>query len=473
MNPLFYSFEFILLISVYISITLALAYFTYQSKVNDDDYFFAKQKISFFPALVSSVATESSVATILIFPQIGFQQKISLLYLPLGFIVGRYIVSRYYLPFLYKNRTLSIYEKACQNKKGQGLLSYAFLLTKFLSSGVRFFLGAHALSILFSGQIWFWLILMAGICGIYSLSGGLRAVVWTDQIQGGLIFFVGIGLLAFIAVDFFLQNIDPLSLILSSIDYFDSNMAVENAYFSPVLFLGGLVLSIGSHGTDQDLLQRILSTNTLKKAQKALFYSGLGAFSVISIYLFLGFFLSFQNQQGLSPETPLIDYVLFTKSNWLTSFFSILVFAATMSTIDSALHSTSAVWKALLTSKSRISSLPPQFFSFLSLLFLYIFAQGATYVHSYAKDFLSIAMGSMNYINGALIAIFTISIFNMKKLTTQTIAIVLVSNFCITLVANLSFPSLAWPYVTLLSTTSSLFLTILLEKRKIKKANFI
>ena len=456
---------------VYFLILIVLAILAYRPQANDKEYFLAQSKIPAFFSWVSIVATESSVATILIFPQIGYQGNLALIFLPLGYILGRFLVAHFYLPFLYKNQKLAIYELLSKEKSVQVLISCTYLLAKFISGGVRFFLGTLALTTLFGGEIWFWGALMAGLCGLYSLLGGLRAVVWTDQIQGAFIFLGGLALIFFIGNQFILStgitsNEMFSSIFTTSTKFINLNWALENAYFSPLLFIAGVILSIGSHGTDQDLLQRILATANLKSAKRALILSGLGACTVITIYLFIGYFISLTGFQDINAGQTLISYIKNLSQPWLTSCFALLLFAAAMSTIDSALHANAAVFKSILQYKINLSS---RSYSFLALIALCSFAIGAFYIHHYFRDFLALAMGSMNYVNGGLIAIFTLAIPMKHSINLKTVLVALVSGLATCLVADfLIDPKPAWPYITIASSFLAFFTSFCFSHKKPK-----
>ncbi len=446
-------------------------------KGSETDYFLAGRKISLIPSVVSTAVTESSAATVLIFPQIGFQGSMSLLWLPLGFIVGRWLVVRFYLPTIYTQHQLSIYAAVSQEGSSQVFLSISFLGAKFLSGGVRFFLAVYALSSLLGGGIWFWAFMIALIAGLYSLTGGLRAVVLTDQIQGFLLISIGIGMCIFFGVRLEEEFTLP--------SFINLQPSLSNSLLSPVLFLGGVILSIGSHGTDQDILQRILAVSNLKTAQRALFFSSFGALFIIGIYLLLGYILYLAVASGslpsLNPKTPLIDSIRLLQKDvpLLPEMFAILLFAASMSTIDSAIHSTGAIWKSILSSyrmkyaergglRRFLDS--GRLYSFLSLLFLCFFAYMASFLNRFSPDFFSLAMGSMNYIYGGMIAVFTSFVLDSKissyrKISAPSVLAALSTGFGITYFAQFRMdPSPSWPLVTLASTGGALFSCLLVQK---------
>jgi len=312
---------------------------------------------------------------------------------------------------------------------------------------VRLFLGGYAIQQLFGWDVAGWICVSALAAGIYSLTGGLRAVVLMDQIQGYVIYLAG---LFFCAILYF-SIPESASFPFQPLNF---DFSYSNSANSVSMLLGGIVLSIGTHGADQDLLQRILGTRSLKEAQFSLILSGFGAFVVILIYLLTGYLLNILHPDSLDPRSPLIAYIRTLDFPLFTTLLAILIFAASSSTLDSSIHSTGAVWKELFR-----SSLPGRFWSFVSLACLVLSALLFIRLERYSPDFLSLAMGSMNYINGGLIGIFTVFTFFSERLHPAGIVSGLLGGFFVTVICNWSFhPAVAWTWTILLSSFVSFLL---------------
>ncbi|MCB1321279.1 MAG: hypothetical protein KDK34_13555 [Leptospiraceae bacterium] len=464
------SFWLLLPVFVYFVALLVIAYLTSRNTglkegdFENQEYFLAGRGVRRFFAMVSVVATETSVATVILFPQAGFKSAFALVWLCAGFIVGRYIVARFYLGVLYERHHLSIYATMTDGNAGaQKALSLFYLLAKFISNGVRFYIGGFALHHLFPEAaigVAGWILIIAGIAGIYSLSGGLRAVVITDQIQGYVILLMGAALCGVIAVGI---DTDHMRSMLTDVhSYVNFDAQITNAIFSPALFLGALVLSIGSHGADQDMLQRVLATRSIDQARWSMVYSGLGATIVILLYVGIGFLLRESHFDIENSEAPLIDFVRGMNSPVFSGFFAVLLFAAAMSTLDSAMHSTGAIWKSILRDiHKRVDALPGRLFSFVSLLILV--ASALLFILPEEKNFLRLAMGSMNYVNGGLIAATTMFIHRKRSLTLSGVLTALLTGFLMTFICNHVLPEdwrPGWTYVTIISAAGAYALAL-------------
>ena len=419
---------------------IVLITLTMRSRPEDSEYFFAAKRLNALQALLSVVSSETSVATTVVFPAAGLKGGYVLVWLLLGYIVGRTIVALYYLRALYESSRLTIYQTVSSRHR---VLESAYLLAKYISGGARYFIGGYALHQILGGPTALWIIVVACCVAAYSLTGGLRAVVAMDQVQSLLI--VGTGLF----LVFYLAKLVPAGAMHTP-SFFDWDPSQYT--FSPVLFLAGAVLSIGSHGADQDLLLRILSTRSFRSAQRSLILSGFGAALLISIYLIIGYLLQFAGEAGLNPRSPLADFVMRGNVPFLKGIFLVLLAAAAMSSLDSTIHSTGAIWKSLAGSTK-----PGRYWSALSLLIMVCFAILFMRLEKRHPDFLALCMGSMNYVNGGLIGVFTVFTFFRQRLTSNGVIFGLAAGFLTTTICEWAFAQpIPWTYTVLLASSASL-----------------
>ncbi|MCI5072387.1 hypothetical protein MRY82_05530 [bacterium] len=443
---------------VYFLILFSGFFFIKKTKqTTDKSYFLANRNIGLVPSVLSVVATETSVATILIFPAVGMSSSYQLAWLGMGYIIGRWLVAYFYLQKLYEPHKLSIYQTICgNNANAKKVLSAAYLLAKFISSGVRFFMAGYALNQLLNIPIGTCLIMITFIVGLYSLLGGLQAVIFTDQIQAYIILLMG-----FFLCIHFTQHYTVEDWFAQS-SWINTQANHHNALYFISLLIGGIFIPIGSHGADQDLNQRVLAVKSLPEAQKAMVLSGVGATLVIVLYLTVGILLKQSNLHGLDAKSPLVSYMMTINNPLFLGSFTVLVFAAAMSTLDSAINSTGAIWKSIFSSERS-----GQYWSFLSLLCLLGFALLFIQINQHAKDFLSLAMGSMNYINGGLIGILSLFVFLKRPVNTSMIISALLGGFFSTVFANFYIkPALAWSWTIVLSSTLAFALGLLFAKNR-------
>jgi solute:Na+ symporter, SSS family len=444
-----YHWTFFIPVAVYFLLILWVSVLSYnhfkdKEKLGDDsEFFLAGRGISVVLSFMSVMATETSVATIVVFPAVGFASGYSLIWLIFGYIAGRTAVAFWYLPRIYAGQGISIYSNLTGSSGAAGqLLNSAYLLAKYISSGVRFFLGGFALSSVFGGEIIMWLFIIASVAGLYSVTGGLRSVIWTDLIQGLIIILASL----FFIIPFLAGQGTEIVTLLSNLSYRNTDFNYSNDLYFLALFSGGAVLSIGTHGADQDMILRVLAAKSPAKARISLIISGFVAGFVIFLYLTLGVMLKII-RPDIDARSPFLAYIKEINDPLILGVFAVLLMAAAMSTLDSAMHSTAAVLKdRFRTGNNRL-------WSFVSLSIIFISGIIFINIEKYHKDLLSLAMSSMNYLNGGLIAVFTAVIIFRLRPGIISVAACLVSGFLVTVYSNWFLsPVLSWTWTIVVSS---------------------
>ncbi len=274
------------------------------------DYFLGSHRIPWWAVLFSVVATETSTLTFISIPAVAYGGNFTFLQITFGYVLGRTLVSLLFLPRYFQGRMSTAYQFLGTRfgSRMRILTSSTFMLTRLLADGVRLFASAIPIAIIFklAGikvsdlKIYFISILIiSSVTILYTFLGGIKAVVWMDVIQlgvylGGALLAAGIiltrlpqGLTGAVSAA---QSAGKLQLLNFG---FDLNLrdflAQPYTFFTAII--GGGVFSIASHGTDQLIVQRLLSTKNLRSVQKALIGSGLVVFLQFTLFMFIGFLL--------------------------------------------------------------------------------------------------------------------------------------------------------------------------------------
>ena len=284
------------------------------------DYFLGGHRIPWWAVLFSVVATETSTLTFISIPAVAYGGTLTFLQITFGYAIGRIVVSSIFLPKYYKGELVTAYQ-FLGNRFGGGMrtiTSTTFMVTRLLADGVRLFASAIpiALVLRLSGfkatdlQIYMIsILLIAAVTIVYTFFGGIKAVVWMDVIQMGV--YIGGALLA---AGIILSSLpDGLSGLLGTaknlgkLRLFDLgfNLSFKEFIAQPYTLLtalfGGAVFSMASHGTDQLIVQRLLTTKDIRSSQKALIGSGIVVILQFSLFMFIGLLL-FGFYGGMSPD---------------------------------------------------------------------------------------------------------------------------------------------------------------------------
>jgi len=331
------------------------------------DYFLGSRDIPWWAVLFSVVATETSTLTFISIPAVSYGGNLTFLQITFGYIVGRILVSIYFLPKYYEGELSTAYQ-FLGDRFGQSMrnvTSTTFMVTRLLADGVRLFATAIPLAVIlrmggaFVGWTDFdvYLISIAVISTItifYTLIGGIKAVIWMDVIQMGV--YVGGAILAGIilvnsisggfgaAMDL-ASSADKLQVLDFGFDMPFSEFIAEPYTFFTAL-IGGAVFSVASHGTDQLIVQRLLTTRNIQDSKKALIWSGVVVALQFALFLIVGLLLySFYNAQPAEALGLATDDEIFAKfiveglPVGLSGFIIAALFAAAMSSLSSSLNS--------------------------------------------------------------------------------------------------------------------------------------
>ena len=257
------------------------------------DYFLAGKDLPWPVAMLSIVATETSVLTFISVPGLAFRGEWFFLQLGFGYIIGRILVSIFLLPSYFEFGVVSIYE-VIGRRYGlffQKVASLIFLVTRILADGVRFLATAVVVQVITGWSIEIAVLIIGAVTLVYTLTGGLRAVIWIDSVQFILYFLGGI-----ISIYVALNYLDmPLNEIFSNLSNsnkirilnFEGSL-FNNPYYFFSAVLGGMFLSFSSHGIDHMMVQRVLSTRDLSSARKSMIASGFFVLMQFAIFLFAG-----------------------------------------------------------------------------------------------------------------------------------------------------------------------------------------
>jgi len=347
-------------IAVYLLLLLSYGYIS-KGQATKREFMLAGRQMKTLPVLLSILATETSAASLLLFPDLGFNPTHRFIFLQLaaGMAIGRLLSARLLIGPVYRSGKESVYEILAE-KLSPGLADIGaalYAVSTVLAAGVRLFIGAIALSILLGfqslggqndggqtaiGNLQIVVFIIAGgaIAMYYSRQGGLKAVIYTDNFQFLLILsaLFGILLLQF-------KTVDPGALQWH--DFIRTAPGPESTWYSytyslPLALIGGIVLSLGSHGIDQTTIQRVLAQRSEAEAKKSIIYSAYAIVPFIFLYLLCGYVISQDPSGRHMQDTKQYIYPWYLRNvdaPWLTALTCVAFLSAAMSSIDSALHS--------------------------------------------------------------------------------------------------------------------------------------
>jgi SSS family solute:Na+ symporter len=263
---------------------------------NARDYFLGGHAMPWLAVLGSIVATETSALTFLSVPGDAYKSGYTFLQLVFGYIVGRIAVALLLLPGYFQREIPTAYAllEARFGPRARRFTSLLFMVTRVLAAAVRLAVPAIPIALILGIPVWAAVLLLAGGTAVYTLLGGIKAVIWIDLIQ---VFLYLSG--AIVALIFLLARVpgglsgafaanaaagQPVRLFL-----FDLDLARPYTFWAGVF--GGAFLAMASHGADQLIVQRLLACRNLRDARKALIGSGFLVLIQMTLFLTIGVLL--------------------------------------------------------------------------------------------------------------------------------------------------------------------------------------
>jgi solute:Na+ symporter, SSS family len=480
---------FVLVLAVAASIVIGLRL----SGKNDsvEAFLVGDRNLPWWAILGSIVATETSTATVLSVPGTGYSPVgMRFLQIALGYVLGRAIVVHLLLPLFFQGKLFSAYE-VLDKRFGQSVkmcASMMFLVARNLGDGLRLFLAAIVLHKLVGWNFAASAIAIGVLTMLYTYFGGLKSVVWNDCVQF-VIYMLGAIASVFIIThqipggwpalwDFAVQN-DKLTVFQFTPALGDTRSLWLWLLTEPYSFyaglIGGAVLTLGTHGTDQMMVQRYLSARTERDAGRAILLSAIVVLIQFVVFLFIGVQLACFYAQDPTITFAKTDEVYayfivnsFPRNTGLVGLMLAAILAAAMSTLSSSLNaSASAILNDFYIPLKKSEPSPEKLLSItrrLSLLFGVIQTVIGIWAVSFDASVVSNALTIAGYSAGLLLGLFLLGVLTTNVNSSHAIGgaacglgVLLFSHFVLpqlTQSPSLEFGvRVAWPWFALIGSS--------------------
>jgi SSS family transporter len=316
------------------------------------DYFLTGRSVPWWAICFTIVATETSTLTFIGVPAQTYAANGNMAFLQLaaGYIIGRIVVSVLFIPAYFRGELFTSYE-LLQRRFGtrvKTLSALIFLVTRSLADGIRLFTTAFVIAIVTQVAVPWVVIALGAAMILYTMRGGVSAVIWTDVVQ----MFVYVAGAAAVALAL-LNRIDGGWSEVLRVGRETGRFVAINPSFDVTLpytlwgaVLGGITIALSTHGTDQFLVQRLLSARSQRDASRGLVLSGFIVFAQFVLFLLIGVMLyTFYQQNPLPQPLTRTDqilpvFVVSELTNGLAGFIVAAIIAAALSPSLNAMAAT-------------------------------------------------------------------------------------------------------------------------------------
>jgi solute:Na+ symporter, SSS family len=317
-----------------------------QSQRSLKDYFLGGQTAPWWAIALSIVSAETSTLTIIGTPPLAYSGSYVFLQVVFGYLLARVVISTIFLPRYFERQMFTAYE-LMQRRFGPNVRKVAsgiFLVTRALAEGVRVFAISIVISIILKTGGLASIALIMALTLFYTFEGGMTAVIWTDVVQMGM-YVVGAAVSLFVLIGKipggFGHALDVAS-VAGKLQVFDLHWSWTKPYTIWAGLIGGCFLTTASHGTDQLVVQRLLSAKNQNQSRAALFSSWIVIFVQFTLFLTIGMLLwVYRNGQPASaqPDRLYPSFIWESLPVGVAGLAMASIIAAAMANLSAALNS--------------------------------------------------------------------------------------------------------------------------------------
>jgi SSS family transporter len=336
----------------YLAGTTTLGLYVGRRQRDAKDYFVASGAIPWWAVMFSIVASETSALTFISTPGLSYGGNLGFLQVVGGYIVGRFVVASVLLPRYFQGHLVTAYA-LLETRFGLATRRFAsivFMVTRALADSVRVFATAIPVALIISPNVEnkaivmpLAVLLLGLLTVLYTYKGGMKAVVWTELVQAGI--YLSGGAAAILILGHLVpggwSTIWGAASAAGKTKAIDFHFTLSNPHTVWSGLFGGSFLAMASHGTDQLIVQRLMSSRSLKDAQRAIVGSGFVVFVQFFLFLTIGLGLWAFYSGRAFPTTDQIfpTFILEHMPPGLVGLIVAAIVAATMSTHSGAINS--------------------------------------------------------------------------------------------------------------------------------------
>jgi SSS family transporter len=345
--------DFLVIVAYLAGVTL-LGIWVGRRQRDAKDYFIADRAIPWWAVMFSIVASETSALTFISIPGLAYRTNLGFLEIATGYLVGRIVLAYTLLPRYYEGNLVTAY--ALLEKRfglaARRFTSIVFMVTRGMADSVRVFATAVPIALIIGpllpapAVMPVAVLVLGTLTVIYTIRGGMRAVVWTEIVQAS-VYLLG-GLSAAILVGRLVpggwSSIFQTAGAAGKLQIVAWTPFLSEPHTMGAGIIGGAFLSMASHGADQLIVQRLLSARSLNESRAAVIGSGFAVIVQFTLFLLLGIglWVFYGGRAFPTPDAIFPTFIVDQMPHGLVGLLLAAVLAATMSTHSGAINSLAA-----------------------------------------------------------------------------------------------------------------------------------
>ena len=456
------------IVAIYLTGNLTLGWAMSRRVHSARDYQLGDRSTPWWAIGISVVATYVSALSFLGGPAWAYGDGMAALAIHVNYPLVIFAVVVLYLPFFYNSGVASIYEYL-ERRFGvasRSVMSLIFLISQTITTASILTATAVVITFATGVDVKVAIIGMTLVVLVYTMLGGMNAVIWTDVLQG-VILFVGAGIVLW----GLLNAVSPLGEAFDTLaETGKLNPIRTDLDFSvaPTIWAGVFAMTlfhITVYGTNQMMVQRTLAAKTIGDAKKSYLLMGFAAFFIYFLFFFIGALL-FVHFEGRPFDQSNEIILVFAQSLAIPGLMGILaaaVLSASMSSLSSAFNSLATISVTDFYQRFFKREASDQHYLAASRLFTIVWAAAAVpiafaFINS-GGSILETLSRVASYFVGAKLAMFGLG-FLSKHTTERGLLIGVVAGFAglYAIVVGVPFldwepPVIAWPWYVVIGGT--------------------
>jgi SSS family transporter len=451
---------------MYAVVVASLGVWAGRQERDTDDFFLAGRSMGWMPVAASSLATALSALTFIGVPGAAYGGAFLYLQFGLGNFLGYYLLSRWFLPRYYELRVTTVYELLGHRfgLMSRTAASIFFIFSRILGSGVRLAGCAIAVSVFFGLGLETAIVLIASFALLYTATGGIKAIIWTDMLQLGLFVVGALATLAVIwsALPGGFSEFLTVGAAAGKFETFkfDFNLTDGTTFWAGNVF--SLVIGLAVGACDQDLAQRMLTCRNVGEAKKAAWAAGIAPLFTTLLFLTVGASLWVYYQRFPDPGIDALIAQTPPRNDWVFPHFIVNVLpaglrgllvagllAAAMSSLDSALNGLAStafidVYKPYWGKDRELTQAEALRFSRVLVAVFAVVLAITAMIFGQQPSILWFGLQAMGWTYGGLLGLFLLAIFTERQVSEFGNIVAMVSSVAVVLFfTNDLFPALS------------------------------
>lgn len=327
---------------------LLLGWFMSRRIHSAEDYYLGDRSAPWWAIGISVIATYVSALSFLGGPAWAYGDGMAALAIHINYPLVLFVVVVIFLPFFYNSGVPSIYDYLERRfgKTSRRVMGILFLVTQAITTASILTATAIVGTFITGLPVLTVILIMTVIVVVYTLMGGMNAVIWTDVLQGAILFF-GAGIILY----HLLGAVSPMSGALESLGESGKLKPINTAMdfsVAPTVWAGVFAMTlfhITVYGANQMMVQRALAAKNIGDAKKSYLLMGYAAFFIYFLFFFIGalLYVYFKGEPFDQPNEIILIFAQKLALPGLMGILAAAILSASMSSMSSALNSLATI----------------------------------------------------------------------------------------------------------------------------------